>query len=73
MNLHCAEAATVAYIPHLQISILRAEPVLHVTFGVFGEAQHEVPLDLQLVDGLNGFMNLRATYTHCTSTIINWL
>ena len=38
---------------HLEVPTLGAEEVLDVALGVSGEAQHEVPLDLELVDGLN--------------------
>jgi len=44
---------------HLKIPVLRADPVLDVAFGVSGEAEHEIPLDLKLVDGLDSFMNLK--------------
>lgn len=51
---------------HLQVSVLGAEPVLDVAFWIFGEAEHEVPLDLQLVNGLDGFMDLRKKYKYQT-------
>lgn len=44
----------------LQISALRFEPVLDVAFGISGEAEHEISLDLQLIDGLNSLMDLQA-------------
>lgn len=43
---------------NLEVSALGLEPVLDVAFGISGEAEHEVPLDLQLVDGLDGLMDL---------------
>lgn len=58
--------------PHLEISALRPEKILDVTFGVFGEAQHEISLYLQLVDGLNGLMDLNKediTGGHDTSQV----
>ena len=44
---------------HLEVPTLGAEEVLDVALGVSGEAQHEVPLDLELVDGLNRLMDLQ--------------
>lgn len=38
------------------------DPVLYVALGVPGEAEHEVSLNLQLVDGLNSFMNLNKMF-----------
>lgn len=43
---------------NLEVSALGFEPVLDVAFGISGEAEHEVPLDLQLVDGLDGLVDL---------------
>ena len=43
---------------YLEVSALGLQPVLDVPLGVSGEAQHEVSLDLQLVDGLDGLMDL---------------
>lgn len=43
---------------HLEVSALGFEPVLDVALWISGEAEHEVPLDLQLVDGLDGLMDL---------------
>ena len=44
---------------HLEVPALGAEEVLDVALGVSGEAQHEVPLDLELVDGLNRLVDLQ--------------
>lgn len=44
--------------PHLQISALRSEPLLDEVLRVSAKAEHEIPLGLQLVDGLNGLMDL---------------
>lgn len=44
---------------NLEVSALGFEPVLDVAFGISGEAEHEVPLDLQLVDGLDRLVDLR--------------
>lgn len=44
---------------NLQVSALGFEPILDVALGISGETEHEVPLDLQLVDGLNGLMDLK--------------
>lgn len=43
----------------LQISALGFEPVLNVAFGISGEAEHEISLNLQLIDGLNSLMDLQ--------------
>lgn len=43
----------------LQISALGFEPVLDVAFGISGEAEHEISLDLQLIDGLNSLVDLQ--------------
>ena len=43
---------------YLEVSALGLQPVLDVPLGVSGEAQHEVSLDLQLVNGLDGLMDL---------------
>lgn len=43
---------------HLKVPVLRTDPVLDVALRISGETEHEVPLDLQLVYGLNGLMNL---------------
>lgn len=42
----------------LQISALRLKPVLDEVLWIIAEAQHEVSLSLQLVNVLDGFMNL---------------
>lgn len=42
----------------LEVSALGAEPFLDEVLGLGAEAEHEVPLGLQLVDGLNGLMDL---------------
>lgn len=44
---------------YLEVSALGAEPFLDEVLGLGAEAEHEVPLGLQLVDGLNGLMDLR--------------
>lgn len=44
---------------YLEIPTLRPEKILDVPLGIFGEAQHEIPLDLQLVNGFNCLMNLK--------------
>lgn len=46
---------------HLQVSALRLEPVLDELLWVVAEAQHEVPLRLQLVDVLDCLVDLRGT------------
>ena len=42
----------------LQVPALGLEPVLDEVLGVVAEAQHEVSLGLQLVDGLDGLVDL---------------
>lgn len=42
----------------LQISALGFEPILDVAFGISGKAEHEISLNLQLIDGLDGLMDL---------------
>lgn len=44
--------------PHLQVSALGSEPFLDEVLRVSAKAEHEIPLGLQLVDGLNGLMDL---------------
>lgn len=44
---------------NLEVSALRFQPVLDVALGISGETEHEVPLDLQLVDGLDGLVDLK--------------
>lgn len=43
---------------HLEVAALGLEPVLDVALRISGEAEHEVPLNLQLVDGLDGLVDL---------------
>lgn len=43
---------------YLQVSALRLEPVLNELLGVVTEAQHEVSLGLQSVDGFNSLVDL---------------
>ena len=49
---------------NLKVSALGFEPVLDVALWISGEAEHEVPLDLQLVDGLNGLVYLERDGRH---------
>lgn len=44
---------------NLEVSALGFQPVLDVALGIPGETEHEVPLDLQLVDGLDGLVDLK--------------
>ena len=44
---------------HLEVPALGLQPVVDETLGVPGEAQHELPLGLQLVYGLDGLVDLR--------------
>lgn len=48
----------------LQISALRLEPVLDEVLGFIAEAQHEVSLNLQLVDVLNRLVNLNFQHSN---------
>lgn len=43
---------------YLEVSALGTEPFLDEVLGVSAKAKHEVPLGLQLIDGLNSLMNL---------------
>lgn len=43
---------------YLEVSALRLEPVLDEVLRVVTEAEHEVSLGLQLVDGFNSLMDL---------------
>lgn len=52
-------ATTLTIWTHLQVSALRLEPVIDEALRVSCEAQHELPLSLQLVNGFNGLMDLR--------------
>lgn len=42
---------------YLEVSALGTEPFLDKVLGVSAKAEHEIPLGLQLVDGLNGLMD----------------
>lgn len=44
---------------HLQVPALRLEPVLDELLWIIAEAEHEVPLSLQLVDVLDCLVDLR--------------
>lgn len=56
----CGNATTTSSIwTHLQVSALRLEPVVDEALRVSCEAQHELPLSLQVVNGFDGLMNLR--------------
>ena len=46
---------------YLEVSGLWDEPVVDELLRVFREAQHELSVDLQLVDGLNRLMDLQQT------------
>lgn len=59
--------------PHLQVSALRLEPVVDETLWVSCEAQHELPLSLQLVNSFNGLMDLRGTSKHVWGIMFNIL
>ena len=43
---------------YLEVSALGLQPVVDEALRVPGEAEHELSLGLQLVDGLNGLMDL---------------
>lgn len=49
---------------YLEVSALGTEPFLDKVLGVSAKAEHEIPLGLQLVDGLNGLMDLGKGGTH---------
>ena len=55
---------------NLQVSALGFQPVLDVALGISGEAEHEVPLDLQLVDGLDGLMDLKSNRWHLKEALL---
>ena len=44
---------------HLEVPALGLQPVVDEALGVPGEAQHELPLGLQLVYSLDGLVDLR--------------
>lgn len=48
---------------YLQIPALGLEPVVDEALRISGKAQHELTLCLQLVDGLNCFMDLKEANT----------
>lgn len=62
---------------NLKVSALGFEPVLDVALGISGETEHEVPLDLQLVDGLDGLVDLKEKQwkkaTDSNVSLWNWL
>lgn len=43
---------------YLEVSALGTEPFLDEVLGLSAKAEHEIPLGLELVDGLNGLMDL---------------
>lgn len=43
---------------NLEVSALGLEPVVDKALRISSKTQHELSLGLQLVDGLNGFMDL---------------
>lgn len=43
---------------YLEVSALRLQPVIDEALWISGKAQHELSLGLQLIDGLNGLMDL---------------
>lgn len=43
---------------NLEVSALGLEPVVDEALRISGKTQHELSLGLQLVDGLNSFMDL---------------
>lgn len=44
---------------HLEVSALGLQPVVDKALRISGKTQHELSLGLQLVNGLNGFMDLK--------------
>lgn len=43
---------------HLEVSALGLEPVVDKTLRISSKTQHELSLGLELVNGLNGFVDL---------------
>ena len=43
---------------HLEVPALGTEPLLDEVLGVGAKTEHEIPLGLQLVDGLDGLVDL---------------
>lgn len=43
---------------YLEVSALGTEPFLDEVLRLSAKAEHEIPLGLELVDGLNGLMDL---------------
>lgn len=54
-----AQDEVLSFCVHLQVPALRLEPVLDELLWIVAEAQHEVPLGLQLVDVLDCLVDLR--------------
>lgn len=44
---------------YLEVPALGLQPVIDKALRITGKTQHELPLGLQLIDGLNGLMNLK--------------
>ena len=49
---------------HLEVSALGLQPVVDKALRISGETQHELSLGLQLVNGLDGFMDLWEETAH---------
>lgn len=52
---------------YLEVSALGTEPFLDEVLGVSAKAEHEIPLRLELVDGLNGLVDLEK---RCMSNVL---
>lgn len=52
---------------HLEVPALRLQPVIDEALRIAGEAEHELSLGLQVVDGLDGFVDLNRFGLPCDS------
>lgn len=56
----CGRFSSVFY---LEVPALGLQPVIDKALRITGKAQHELPLSLQLIDGLDSLMNLKVMPT----------
>lgn len=48
---------------YLKVPALGLQPIVDKALRITGKTQHELPLSLQLIDGLNGLVNLKVMPT----------
>lgn len=55
---HCVYVLRTSRPTHLEVSALWLQPVIDEALRISGKAEHELSLGFQLVNGLNGLMDL---------------